>query len=157
MQTRFALAFSSLLALSLPVLGCAQIEADVDVTSAITPGSPADFANTVGDRVFFPTDSSELTADARLKLNQQAGWLHRYASYPFTIEGHGDERGTRDYNLALGARRAASVRAYLEARNIEPVRMRIISFGKERPISTCNQEACWSQNRRAVLVLRPVS
>ena len=111
----------------------------------------------VGDRVFFESDSTELTPQARTTLEKQAQWLANYNRYAFTVEGHADERGTREYNIALGARRAQTVRDYLAARGIEPSRMRTISFGKERPIAVCNDISCWSQNRRAVTVLNATS
>jgi peptidoglycan-associated lipoprotein len=122
-----------------------------------TPGSQQDFATNVGDRVFFETDSSELTPTAQATLSKQAAWLTRYANYSFTVEGHADERGTREYNFALGAKRADAVRAYLASRGIEPSRMRTISYGKERPVAVCNDISCWSQNRRAVTVLNASS
>ena len=118
-----------------------------------TPGSQQDFVVNVGDRVFFQTDSSELTPQSRSTLDKQAQWLQQYGSYAFTIEGHADERGTREYNIALGARRAQTVRDYLAARGVQPQRMRTISYGKERPVAVCNNISCWSQNRRAVTVL----
>jgi peptidoglycan-associated lipoprotein len=90
---------------------------------------------------------------SRSTLDKQAQWLQQYASYTFTIEGHADERGTREYNIALGARRAQSVRSYLASRGIDANRMRTISYGKERPVAVCNDISCWSQNRRAVTVL----
>jgi peptidoglycan-associated lipoprotein len=108
----------------------------------------------VGDRVFFETDSSELTTQSRATLDKQAQWLTNYSQYSqFTIEGHADERGTREYNIALGARRAQAVRDYLVSRGIQAQRMRTISYGKERPVAVCNDISCWSQNRRAVTVL----
>jgi peptidoglycan-associated lipoprotein len=118
-----------------------------------TPGSAQDFVVNVGDRVFFETDSTELTVQARATLDKQAQWLHRYNRYAFTIEGHADERGTREYNIALGARRAQVVREYLTARGIDGSRMRTISYGKERPVAVCDDISCWSQNRRAVTVI----
>lgn len=120
---------------------------------AATPGSAQDFVVNVGDRVFFETDSTELTPASRATLDKQAQWLQTYSQYPFTIEGHADERGTREYNLALGARRAAVVRDYLASRGVSPARMHTISYGKERPVAVCNNISCWSQNRRAVTVL----
>jgi len=120
---------------------------------AATPGSQQDFIVNVGDRVFFETDSTELTTQARTTLDKQAQWLAQYGSYAFTIEGHADERGTREYNIALGARRAQTVRDYLAARGIQPSRMRTVSLGKERPVAVCNDISCWSQNRRAVTLL----
>ena len=107
----------------------------------------------MGDRVFFETDQTELTAQGRSTLDKQAQWLQQYNRYAFTIEGHADERGTREYNIALGARRAQSVREYLAARGVAPTRMRTISYGKERPVAVCDDISCWSQNRRAVTVL----
>ena len=118
-----------------------------------TPGSTQDFTVNVGDRVFFDTDSSNLTAQSRATLDRQAQWLIRYPNHPITIEGHADERGTREYNLALGARRAAATRDYLISKGVPGNRMRTISFGKERPVAVCNDISCWSQNRRAVTVL----
>ncbi|MEI8144476.1 MAG: peptidoglycan-associated lipoprotein Pal [Alphaproteobacteria bacterium] len=120
---------------------------------AATPGSPQDFVVNVGDRVFFETDSSELTPVARGTLDKQATWLNQYPRYSFTVEGHADERGTREYNIALGARRAQTVRDYLSARGVGAQRMRTISYGKERPVAVCNDISCWSQNRRSVTVL----
>jgi peptidoglycan-associated lipoprotein len=121
--------------------------------SAATPGSQQDFVVNVGDRVFFTTDSSELTPQAVSTLEKQAQWLRAYPRYAFTIEGHADERGTREYNIALGARRAQAVRDYLTSRGVQAHRMRTISYGKERPVAVCNDISCWSQNRRAVTVL----
>jgi peptidoglycan-associated lipoprotein len=118
-----------------------------------SPGSAQDFVVNVGDRVFFESDSTELTSQSRATLDKQAQWLRQYGRYTFTIEGHADERGTREYNIALGARRAQTVREYLASRGIEPSRMRTISYGKERPVAVCNDISCWSQNRRAVTVL----
>jgi peptidoglycan-associated lipoprotein len=127
------------------------------VGGAAAPGSQQDFVVNVGDRVFFETDSSDLTVQARGTLDRQAQWLSRYNRYAFTVEGHADERGTREYNFALGARRAETVRSYLASRGIEPARMRTISYGKERPVAVCDDISCWSQNRRAVTVLNASS
>ena len=120
---------------------------------AAAPGSQQDFVVNVGDRVFFETDSSELTDQSRATLDKQAQWLGNYNRYSFTVEGHADERGTREYNIALGARRAETVREYLISRGVAAQRMRTISYGKERPVALCNDISCWSQNRRAVTVL----
>jgi len=117
------------------------------------PGSLQDFSGNVGDRVFFESDSSELTATAQTTLNKQAAWLNQYARYSFTIEGHADERGTREYNFALGARRAETTKNFLMAKGVAASRMKTISYGKERPVAVCNDISCWSQNRRAVTVL----
>ena len=124
---------------------------------AATPGSQQDFVVNVGDRVFFETDSTELTPQAVAVLNKQVQWLQTYNRYSFTVEGHADERGTREYNIALGAKRSQTVRDYLAPRGIEPSRMRTIAYGKERPVAVCNDISCWSQNRRAVTVLNASS
>lgn len=117
------------------------------------PGSQQEFLVTVGDRVFFETDLSSLTPTATATLDKQATWLNHYTNYKILIEGHADERGTREYNIALGARRAQTVRDYLISRGIAANRIRTISYGKERPVAICNDISCWSQNRRAVTVL----
>ncbi|MGE0629690.1 MAG: peptidoglycan-associated lipoprotein Pal [Hyphomicrobiaceae bacterium] len=118
-----------------------------------TPGSARDFAQNVGDIVYFSTDSSDLTPEAQQTLTNQARWLRQYAQYTITIEGHADERGTREYNIALGARRANSVRTFLARNGVSGQRMRTISYGKERPVAVCDDISCWSQNRRAQTVL----
>jgi len=118
------------------------------------PGSQQEFLVTVGDRVFFETDSSALTATAQATLDKQAAWLNRYGNYRILIEGHADERGTREYNIALGARRATVVVNYLVARGVNAGRITSKSFGKERPVAICNDISCWSQNRRAVTVVQ---
>jgi peptidoglycan-associated lipoprotein len=120
---------------------------------AATPGSAQDFVVNVGDRVFFETDSSDLTSTATTTLDKQAGWLNQYPRYAITMEGHADERGTREYNFALGARRAQAARDYLVSRGINASRIKTISYGKERPVAVCDDISCWSQNRRAVTVL----
>jgi peptidoglycan-associated lipoprotein len=121
--------------------------------SAATPGSQQDFVVNVGDRVFFNSDSSELTPQSISTLEKQAQWLKSYGQYSFTVEGHADERGTREYNIALGARRAQAVHDYLVSRGIPAHRMHTISYGKERPVAVCDDISCWSQNRRSVTVL----
>lgn len=131
--------------------------AQANAAGAATPGSQQDFVVNVGDRVFFETDSTELTPQARATLDKQAQWLTNYNRYSFTVEGHADERGTREYNLALGARRAQVTRDYLVSRGIQANRMRTISYGKERPVAVCDDISCWSQNRRAVTVLNASS
>lgn len=120
---------------------------------ANTPGSIQDFVVNVGDRVFFDSDSSEINGAGQATLDKQAQWLNQYPRYSFTIEGHADERGTREYNFALGARRSESAKNYLIARGVGANRIRTTSFGKERPVAVCNDISCWSQNRRAVTVL----
>ena len=131
---------------------CAKTQAVVEA-GAPTPGSTRDFALNVGDRIFFETDSSDFTAVATATLDRQADWLQRYPRHLVAIEGHADERGTREYNFALGARRAQAVSEYLAARGVAAKRLRTISYGKERPVAVCNDISCWSQNRRAVTAL----
>ena len=148
--------FAAVLAAALAISACARNaeDAQANAAGAATPGSQQDFVVNVGDRVFFETDSSELTPQSRATLDKQAQWLTNYSQYSqLTIEGHADERGTREYNIALGARRAQAVRDYLVSRGIQAQRMRTISYGKERPVAVCNDISCWSQNRRAVTVL----
>ena len=153
--------FAAILIAALGLAACANKptgdQASANMSGAATPGSAQDFVVNVGDRVWFDTDSSELTAQSRTTLDKQAQWLQTYGQYVFTIEGHADERGTREYNLALGARRAAAVRDYLGSRGIAANRMHTISYGKERPVAVCNNISCWSQNRRAVTVLNASS
>lgn len=147
----------AMLAVSFLAAGCANQQKALDAgalnAGAATPGSAQDFQVNVGDRVFFETDSSALTSQSQATLERQVQWLGQYPRYTFTVEGHADERGTREYNLALGARRASAVRDYLIARGIAPNRMRTISYGKERPVAVCDDISCWSQNRRGVTVL----
>jgi peptidoglycan-associated lipoprotein len=147
------------LAVGLALVACASNpnQNAVGGAGAAAPGSQQDFVVNVGDRVFFETDSSELTTQARGTLDKQAQWLQVYNRYAFTIEGHADERGTREYNIALGARRAQAVRDYLTSRGIDGSRMRTISYGKERPVAVCDDISCWSQNRRAVTLLNASS
>ena len=117
------------------------------------PGSVQDFAQNVGDRVFFDTDQTDLNPTGQATLDKQARWLAQYPHYAFTIEGHADERGTREFNFALGARRSQSTKEYLVAKGIASSRIKTISYGKERPVAVCNDISCWSQNRRAVTLL----
>jgi len=145
----------AVLAAALAISACANNPAEnAQASAAARPGSQQDFVVNVGDRVFFETDSSELSGQSRATLDKQAQWLNSYSQYgQFTIEGHADERGTREYNIALGARRAQTVRDYLISRGVAANRMRTISYGKERPVAVCDDISCWSQNRRAVTVL----
>ncbi len=155
-KTLHVVRFAAVLAVGLAISACAKNAEDAQANAAgqATPGSQQDFVVNVGDRVFFETDSTELTPQSRATLDKQAQWLTNYSQYSqFTIEGHADERGTREYNIALGARRAQAVRDYLVSRGIQAQRMRTISYGKERPVAVCNDISCWSQNRRAVTVL----
>ena len=122
-------------------------------TTTVTPGSVGDFRQNVGDRVFFDTDSSTVREDGRQTLNRQAEWLKKYSNYQITVEGHCDERGTREYNLALGERRANAARQYLIAQGIPANRIKTVSYGKERPDPVGSDEAAWARNRRAVTAL----
>jgi peptidoglycan-associated lipoprotein len=135
--------FAGVLALALAAAACANRPYDPQAGGSAPPGSQQDFVVNVGDRVFFESDSSELTSQSIATLEKQAQWLQIYNQYTFTIE----------YNIALGARRAQTVRDYLASRGVQPQRMRTISYGKERPVAVCNDISCWSQNRRAVTVL----
>jgi len=149
------------LTLALALAGCANKnnlpnnanELGLNGKNGGPPGSQQDFTVNVGDRIFFDTDSTSIRADAQQTLDRQAQWLQRYSNYAITVEGHADERGTREYNLALGARRAAATKEYLASRGIPANRMKTISYGKERPVAVCDDISCWSQNRRAVTVL----
>jgi peptidoglycan-associated lipoprotein len=146
---------------TLAVAGCASKknlpnnpnDLGLNGAGAATPGSAQDFTVNVGDRIFFDTDSSVIRADAQQTLAKQAQWLQQYPNYAITVEGHADERGTREYNIALGARRAAATRDYLASQGVPAGRMKTISYGKERPVAVCDDISCWSQNRRAVTVL----
>jgi peptidoglycan-associated lipoprotein len=152
------LKLAAVLAVALSMGACANKNLGMDANaSAATPGSQQDFVVNVGDRVFFDSDQTDLSPQAVATLDKQIQWLQTYPRYQFTIEGHADERGTREYNIALGARRAQSVKAYMTAHGIDPSRMRTISYGKERPVAVCNDISCWSQNRRAVTVLNASS
>ena len=125
-----------------------------NVTGAAIPGSRADFLQSVpADRVFFELDSYSLDDQDRATLDAQAAWLQRNSGVHVTIEGHADERGTREYNLALGDRRANAARDYLQSRGIAATRMQVISWGKERPANPASNEAAWAENRRAVTVV----
>ena len=144
----------------LGVVGCAN-RSSIDSTTPgyagnVTPGSAEDFSVNVGDRVFFTVDSTALSSTAQTTLQRQAAWLNLYPNISVTIEGHADERGTREYNLALSAQRAEVTRSYLASLGVEASRLRTISFGKERPVATCETESCWSQNRRAVTAVAEV-
>lgn len=121
--------------------------------SASDPKSPLFFNQTIGDRVLFAVDTSTITPAGQAILDGQAQWLLTNADYRAVIEGHADEQGTREYNLALGQRRANAVREYLVSRGVPVNRLQVTSFGKERPIAVCSEESCYAQNRRAVTVL----
>ncbi len=135
------------------------LNAGAGVNTGVIPGSANDptstvfFQQSVGDRVLFEVDQSTLTGIGRATLDAQANWLISNSDYQAVIEGHADEQGTREYNLALGARRANSAQEYLISRGVASSRLRVVSYGKERPIEICSDEACYSKNRRAVTVL----
>src|SRR5688572_9539779 len=152
--------FACLLVAALSIGACTrnpEQTASLANASAATPGSQQDFVVNVGDRVWFQMDSSELTQQSIATLEKRAQWLRVYPQYTYLVAGHADERGTREYNIALGARRAQAVRDYLASRGVQAHRMRTISYGKERPVAVCNDISCWSQNRRAVTVLNATS
>jgi peptidoglycan-associated lipoprotein len=151
--------FAAFILAAVAIAGCAKqpVSQTGAMASAAVPGSQQDFVVNVGDRVFFDTDSTDLSAQARETLDKQAQWLNHYGNYTFIVEGHADERGTEEYNVALGARRAQTVRDYLISRGIAAQRMRTISYGKERPFATCDQPSCWAQNRVSVTVLNQSS
>jgi peptidoglycan-associated lipoprotein len=155
LQRTGELKFAAALGAALAISACAKAPDSLAGVNGgrAAPGSPQDFAINAGDRVFFDSDSSELSQTAQATLAKQVSWLQQYGRYNLTVEGHADERGTREYNFALGARRAETTKDYLVARGIPTARIRTISYGKERPVATCNDISCWSQNRRAVTVL----
>lgn len=135
-----------------------QTGADTGINQATldpaqNPSSPQYFSQTIGDRVLFEVDTSTLTAVGRATLDGQATWLQTNSDYLAVIEGHADEQGTREYNLALGARRANAVREYLASRGVAASRIRTVSYGKERPLAVCSDESCYAQNRRAVTII----
>lgn len=151
---------------ALAVAGCANPDrfgagsgAGLGADGGYAAGSPSDprsvayFNQTIGDRVLFAVDQSTLSDTARNTLEAQARWLIENTEYSAIIEGHADEQGTREYNLALGARRANAVQEYLVSRGVSPNRLRTVSYGKERPIEICSNEACYAKNRRAVTVV----
>jgi peptidoglycan-associated lipoprotein len=121
-----------------------------DNTQGPAPGTQADLVVNVGDRVFFGYDRYDIADEARLTLDKQAAWLNQYPNLSVTVEGHADERGTREYNLALGERRANAVKNYLSAAGVAANRINTISYGKERPAVPGSDETSWAQNRRGV-------
>lgn len=129
---------------------CAGTQKNVNSGGSITAGTQEDLIVNVGDRVFFEFDSFELTVDGQSTLDAQAAWLKQYSDVNVTIEGHADERGTREYNLALGEKRANAVFTYLMDAGISNSRMNTVSFGKERPEVVGSTDSAWSQNRRSV-------
>ena len=153
-MSRSSIALAAALALGLALSACAHNKDNLAAGyGAAIPGSVQEFNQTVGDRVFFDTDQTDLSSRAQATLDKQAAWLNQYNKYNFTVEGHADERGTREYNFALGWRRAQAVHDYLVAKGVSASRIKTISYGKERPVAVCDDISCWSQNRRAVTVL----
>ncbi len=144
----------SLLAVVLVLGGCASSK-DMACSDSCA-GTQIDLLQNIGDRVFFDTDKARLSPDAQQTLDRQAAWMAQYPANKLLIEGHADERGTREYNLALGERRATAVRNYLVGKGVAASRLATISYGKERPeVRNMNgpKEAMWARNRRAVSVL----
>jgi len=127
--------------------------APAPVTSSILPGSAEDFRVNVGDTVHFAFDQYNVEENDKAILSRQAAWLAKYPSVRVTVEGHCDERGTREYNLALGARRANAVKEFLVSQGVSTARLETVSYGKERPICTQSDESCWQQNRRGVTAI----
>jgi len=159
MSLRFLSAFTALLLLaacssSPQTGGAAGSEGAAGGISAPRPGTQEDLVANVGDRVFFDFNKWNVRPDQRATLDKQAAWLKRFPQVTVTIEGHCDERGTREYNLALGAKRAAAAKNYLVAAGINPNRIDTISYGKERPEVVGSNEDAWRQNRRAVTVVK---
>lgn len=155
-KTALKIAAAFLMMLSVSACANKELQQDGSLTggrNGVAPGTSRDFSVNVGDIVYFSTDSTDLTPEASQTLAKQAQWLRQYPQYTITIEGHADERGTREYNIALGARRATTVRNYLAQNGINAQRIRTISYGKERPVAVCDDISCWSQNRRAQTVL----
>lgn len=141
------------LLLAFGVAACSKTNKASNVTGNAKPGSVQDFSINVGNRVLYTVNSSVLNQQGRSILDRQAKWLKLYDKYQVTVEGHADERGTREFNLALGARRATASRNYLISQGIPASRMGTISFGKERPEAVCNADSCWSQNRRTITAI----
>ena len=151
---KIAAAFCCVLALA----ACSKkntpdLEAANSGAGVAMPGSEPDFAVNVGDRIYFAEDQSTLSPEAEETLRKQAAWLGQYSGVTIQIEGHADERGTREYNISLSARRATATREFLIAQGIDGARVSSIAYGKERPAALCDAEQCWSQNRRAVTVI----
>ncbi len=163
------------IALVFGLAACSNVEEEVaDETAAVVDDGAADaqsasddpalpamnsnayFMQVVGDRVFFGFDKADLSAEAQETLFTQAEWLAANEAALIIVEGHCDERGTREYNLALGERRAEAVRAFLVGAGVDESRIQTVSYGKERPVAICSDESCWSQNRRGVSVVSGV-
>ena len=157
MNRRMSLKLAAALASTMVLAACSKKKTDLSAGTgpgaAAIPGSEQDFTVNVGDRVFFLEDQSTLTPEAQETLRRQAQWLQQYPAVMVQVEGHADERGTREYNIALSARRATAAREFLIAQGVPGNRISSIAYGKERPAALCDAEQCWSQNRRAVTVI----
>ena len=136
-----------------PPPAAAPAPAPAPVTSSIIPGSAEDLRVNVGDTVHFALDQYNIEEGDKAILGRQAAWLQKFPSVRVTIEGHADERGTREYNLALGARRANAVKEYLVSQGVSTARVETVSYGKERPLCTESSEGCWAQNRRGTTIV----
>jgi len=148
-----SLAFAALLLAGCSSTGSGDTDG-INSNGVAVPGTQADLVQNVGDRVFFALDSSTLTPEGRAILDRQAEWMAKYSAVKLSVEGHCDERGTREYNLALGERRATAVRNYLVAKGVAASRLSTISYGKERPEALGSNEESWARNRRGVSVVQ---
>ena len=153
---KVALAFAGMVLLA----GCSKSEKPdllaqngANTATQVAPGSERDFIVNVGDRVYFLVDQTNLTPEGMETLSRQAQWLNQYPNVSIQVEGHADERGTREYNIALSARRATATREYLISQGVDASRIATLAYGKERPVALCDAESCWAQNRRAVTVI----
>ena len=151
---RMIKALAAIAALTLMAACSSSTQEPPQAGTSVTPGSIADFRQNVGDRVYFDTDMSNIREDGRATLAKQADWLKKYTNYPILIEGKCDERGTREYNLALGERRANAVRQYLVAQGLPAERVKTISYGKERPEVVGSDEGAWARNRVGITALQ---
>ena len=130
-----------------------NLEANNGLGQSAVPGSEGQFKTEVGDTVYYLVDQSTLTPEGKETLRKQAAWLRQYSDVMIQVEGHADERGTREYNISLSARRATTTREFLIAQGVEKNRISTIDYGKERPAALCDAEECWSKNRRTVTVI----
>src|SRR3984957_18147676 len=151
-MTRSSIALAAALALGLALSACAHNNPE-QLAAGYGAAGAQKFNQRGGARFFSPPDQTALSPTAQANLDKQAAWLNQYNKYSFIIEGHADERGTREYNFALGSPRAQSVADHVAPKGVSASRMRTISYGKERPVAVCDDISCWSQNRRAVTVL----